>query len=204
VTSPLFIVFEGIDGAGKSSQLSRLAERFEAIGRTVVRTVEPTSGPHGTEIRRRAREGPALSPREELDMFLVDRRENVEQNVQPALEAGSVVLQDRYYFSTAAYQAARPALELTSADVLDMHDWAPSPDLVVLLDLDVGEGLSRVRGRGAGDAFEQEALQRAVRANFLAMAERDASFARVDASLSPDHVAAAIWERVAPLLGESL
>ncbi len=200
MTQPLFIVFEGIDGAGKSSQLSRLAERFEALGRTVRRLLEPTHGKHGSEIRRRAREGPPLEPQEELDLFLVDRRENVEQNVLPALAAGEVVLQDRYFFSTAAYQAARPALGLTPQDVLRMHDWAPRPDLVVLLDLDVDEGLSRVRGRGAGDAFEHEALQKAVRAHFLTLAESESTFARVDASCAPDEVAAAIWQRVAPLL----
>ena len=197
----LFVVFEGIDGAGKSSQLSRLGERLEGLGHTVRRLLEPTNGKHGGEIRRRAREGPPLAPQEELDLFLVDRRENVEQNILPALKAGHVVLQDRYYFSTAAYQAARPVLGLTPQDVVAMHAWAPRPDLVVLLDLDVDEGLSRVRGRGAGDAFEHEELQKAVRAHFLTLAENDPTFARVDAACAPDDVAAAIWNRVEPLLG---
>lgn len=197
----VFVVFEGIDGAGKSSQLARLAERLEAAGRKVRRLVEPTNGPKGSEIRRRAREGPPMSAQEELDLFVEDRRENVAQNVLPALQAGEVVLQDRYYFSTAAYQAARDELGLTPADVVALHSaWAPLPDCVLLLDLSVDEGLARVAKRGAGDAFEEESRQRRVRDAFHALAEVTTCFQRVDAAQPPDAVAEAVWAAVAPLL----
>lgn len=195
-------MLEGIDGAGKSTQLARLAERIAASGRRVVRLVEPTDGPRGRQIRERARHGPPLAPREELELFLADRRENVRDNVLPALERGEVVVQDRYYLSTAAYQAARPELGLTPEDVLRLHEWAPVPDLVLLLDLPVDEGLGRVGRRGAEDAFEDAALLARVRTHFLALAAHDPTIQRVDASAAPDAVAAAIWERVAPLLEE--
>jgi len=200
---PLFIVFEGGDGAGKTTQLERLAARIEGLGRRVVRLVEPTHGPVGSEIRRRAREGPPLEPREELDLFVVDRRANVEENVLPALGRGDVVLQDRYFYSTAAYQGSRDVPGLGPGDVLGLHAWAPRPDLVVLLDLPVERGLARVRERVRGDGFEQEELQRRVREAFGGMA-RDAPglFAVIDAARPPDAVAADVWERVAPLLDE--
>lgn len=199
----LFIVFEGVDGAGKSSQLARLAERIAGTGREVVRLVEPTHGPIGAEIRRRAREGPPLGAREELDLFLADRRENVGLNVVPALERGAVVVQDRYYYSTAAYQAARPELGLDPDEVVALHaGWAPRPDVVLLLDLPVASGLERVRRRGPGDAFEEVGRQEAVRRTFLALAAAEPRFAVVDASDDEAAVARAVWSRVAPLLSD--
>lgn len=193
-------MFEGGDGAGKTTQVGRLAQRVEAAGREVVRLVEPTQGPIGSEIRRRAREGPPLGAREELDLFVADRRRNVDENVRPALSRGAVVVQDRYYFSTAAYQAARPELGLTPEDVLALHTWAPPADRVVLLDLPVSGGLDRVRRRGPGDAFEEVGRQEAVRRTLLALAGRDPTFAVVDATGTPDEVAARVWACVAPLL----
>lgn len=198
----LFLVFEGIDGAGKSSQLQRLAARLRAAGHEVLCLREPTDGPCGAEIRRRAREGPPLPPQEELDLFLQDRRENVAERVLPALAAGKAVLQDRYFYSTAAYQAARPELGLSPAEVVSLHAWAPLPDLVLLLDLPVDEGLRRVVRRGRGDAFEERALQERVRKNFLALAARDPRFRRIDAGRPEEEVAAAVWDAVRPLLEE--
>jgi dTMP kinase len=198
----VFLVFEGSDGAGKSSQLTRLAARLEADGHTVARLVEPSRGPLGTEIRERASgQGPPMSAQEELDLFVADRRQNVSQNVLPALERGEVVVQDRYFYSTAAYQSARPELGLTPSDVLALHDWAPQPDAVILLDLPVDEGLTRVRKRGVEDAFEGEDRQRKVRQAFLGMAEAAPGvFRRVDASQTEEQVAEAVWAAVAPLL----
>ena len=198
----MFLVFEGIDGSGKSSQLRRLAGRIEALGRTVCRLVEPTDGPHGAEIRRRAAgEGAPMSAREELDLFVADRRENVAGNIQPALARGEVVLQDRYFYSTAAYQAALPELGLTSGDVIAMHEgWAARPDRVLLLDLAVDVGLARVQRRGARDAFENVERQEHVRSSFLALAAADERFTVVDASQDPDAVADAVWAAVGPLL----
>lgn len=197
----LFIVFEGVDGAGKSSQLARLAERLSASGREVVRLVEPTHGPIGAEIRRRAREGPPLGAREELDLFLADRRGNVDDNVRPALARGAAVVQDRYYFSTAAYQAARPELGLGPDEVVALHaPWAPRPDVVLLLDLPVASGLERVARRGPGDAFEEVGRQEAVRRTFLALAAADPAFAVIDAAGDEAQIAERVWAAVAPLL----
>lgn len=199
----LFLVFEGIDGAGKSSQVERLIAALEARGRSVTRLVEPTDGPHGSELRRRARHGPPLSAQEELDLFLADRRQNVAEGIRPALSAERDVVQDRSYFSTAAYQATRPELGLKPEEIVALHsEWVPAPDLVLFLDLPVEVGLARVRRRGAGDAFEEEGRQRQVRENFLALAAQTPSFRRIDATGAPEAVAAAVLREVLPLLEE--
>lgn len=198
-----FVVFEGPDGAGKSSQVEQLARRVRALGREVVLLVEPTHGPIGSEIRARAQHGPPMSAQEELDLFVSDRRVNVRDAILPALERGAVVIQDRYFYSTAAYQAARDELGLSPQAVIELHAWAPRPDRVVLLDLPVDVGLARVARRGAGDAFEHEDRQRRVREHFLAMAETEPVFRVIDASPSPSEVAEAVWDAVRELLEEA-
>src|SRR5581483_4223223 len=187
---PLFLVLEGIDGAGKTTQASRLAARLEAAGVEVVRLVEPTSGPIGQEIRRRAKDGPPLAPQEELALFLEDRRANVRENVLPALARKAAIVQDRSFLSTVAYQGARPALAKTPGDLLALHEAMPKPDAILLLDLDVDQGLARVARRGKGDAFEERTYLERVLANFRALTGEvgGTRVVRIDAARSPDEV----------------
>lgn len=199
----LYIVFEGIDGAGKSSQIARLTERLVARGETPVRTFEPTRGPHGSEIRRRAAEGPPMTAAEELALFVADRRDHVRDVVAPALARGDVLLQDRSFYSTAAYQSARGAGAESApsiAEVLAANAFAPRPDLVVLLDLPAAEALRRVTGRGPADAFEDLDRLRAVREAFLSLA--DERFRVFDATLPPDRLADRIAAAALPLLDQ--
>lgn len=196
----MFVVFEGIDGAGKTSQVRRLVNEMQEARRFVVKLLEPTHGQYGSEIRTRAQHGPLMTPQEELDLFLKDRRENVEQNILPALAAGKDVVQDRYYYSTAAYQTARPGLGLTPASVVDMHDWAPRPDLVILLDLPVEVSLLRLDKRGSLTVFEREAFQRLVRAGYLELSKLDDRFRVIDAEGSETQVAKAVLEAVSEVL----
>ena len=196
----VFVVFEGIDGAGKTSQLRWLVNEMQESGRCVVSLLEPTRGQYGSEIRTRAQHGPPMTPEEELALFVKDRRENVEQNILPALAADKDVVQDRYYYSTAAHQAARPELKLTPAAVVAMHDWAPRPDIVILLDLPVAVGLSRVIGRGSRTAFEHEELQHLVRAGYLELSELDDRFRIINAEGSETQVAKAVLEAVSEVL----
>ena len=95
----MFIVFEGIDGTGKSTQVQFLADMLRAKGNEVITSKEPTDGPHGTRLRNSADTG-RLSPQEELDLFHLDRREHIETLIKPTLARGAVVILDRYYFST--------------------------------------------------------------------------------------------------------
>ena len=100
------IVFEGLDGCGKSTQLARAAERLCARGLDVVERREPTDGEFGRKIRAMARSGVAVAPETELEWFFADRREHMDDVVGPALAAGRIVLSDRSYISTVAYQGA--------------------------------------------------------------------------------------------------
>src|SRR5207253_402183 len=102
----ILIAIEGIDGAGKTTQVARLCKALEAVGETVVRSKEPTNGPHGRRVRESAQNG-RLDPHEELATFLDDRREHVATVIGPALGRGEIVILDRYFYSTIAYQGPR-------------------------------------------------------------------------------------------------
>ena len=164
----LFIVLEGIDGTGKSTQAKQLAEWFREQGREVIASREPTDGPWGTKIRATAATG-RLSPEEELDYFLRDRREHVEQLIAPALAAGKVVILDRYYFSTMAYQGSRG---VDPVEIRRQNEaFAPVPDLLFILDLDVETALTRIGGRGdTANEFEKHESLAKCREVFLTLA----------------------------------
>ncbi len=185
----MFIVLEGIDGTGKSTQARRLAEHFTAMGKTVTLSREPTDGPWGTLLRNSANTG-RLSPEGELETFLKDRRQHVAEKISPALAAGHVVILDRYYFSTMAYQGSRGFDPLKIRE--DNETFAPIPDLLLILDLDVDTALSRIGSRGdTANEFEQRANLERCRQIFLSL--KDEPFARlIDANRSADEVTESI------------
>ncbi|MSU34490.1 MAG: dTMP kinase [Pedosphaera sp.] len=155
----LLVVIEGIDGTGKSTLARRLAEKLEQSGENVVLSGEPTQGPFGRRLRDSANTG-RLAPAEELELFVADRREHVEGLILPSLKKGKLMILDRYYFSTAAYQGARGT---DWRHILDENEqFAPNPDLLIFLDLSVEESLKRIGKRGGtADSFEQAgALER--------------------------------------------
>jgi dTMP kinase len=161
------IVLEGIDGAGKSTLQQRLAEWCRARGFVCTTSREPTHGPHGRALRESARTG-RLSLAEEMQLFEKDRAEHAAALIRPALDQGEVVILDRYYFSTAAYQGARGA---DPAEIIARNErFAPVPDLVLLLDLDPAAGTGRILRRDQTlDNFEELEYQRAVRRIFLSI-----------------------------------
>lgn len=140
----LLIAIEGIDGAGKSTLARGLADLLEQAGAEVVLSKEPTDGPWGTRLRASAATG-RLSPEEEVDLLLRDRRQHVEERVVPALERGEVVILDRYFPSMVAYQGAAG---LPVDELLHLNAFAPRPHLLLLLDLPPATGLARIRARG--------------------------------------------------------
>jgi len=184
------VAFEGVDGSGKSTQLALLAAALREAGRGVVETREPTEGSIGRRIRAMARSGERPAPAEELRWFVEDRREHVRDVIGPGLAAGLVVLTDRYYLSTAAYQGARgldPARLLAEAEAE-----FPKPDLALVLDVEPETGLERVAARGgrAEPAFEDARYLVAVAAAFRALARP--YIVRVEA----DHPPAAVHRAI--------
>ena len=187
----MFIVIEGIDGTGKSTQAKRLAEHLTSQGKTVILSREPTDGPWGTLLRNSASTG-RLSPEEELKTFLKDRRQHVTETIAPALAAGHTVILDRYYFSTMAYQGARG---FDPQEIRRKNEaFAPVPDLLLILDLDVDSAIARIGIRGdTANEFEQRTNLARCREIFLSL--QDESFTKViPTDSTPDEVTRKILE----------
>jgi dTMP kinase len=211
----LFIVFEGGEGSGKTTQVDRLAEALRRQGRPVVVTREPGATDVGVRIRsllldRQDEAGPpgvVLTPRAEALLYAADRAHHVASIVRPALAHGSVVVSDRYIDSSLAYQGAGRTLPVNELTWLSA--WATGglrPDLVVLLDIEPAAGLRRIAERGGADRLEGESLEfhDRVRFAFLDLASADPRrYLVLDASGSPDDLAHAVLERVESLLPPS-
>lgn len=144
-----FIIIEGIDGTGKSTLVSLIADALRARGREVLQTHEPTDLPTGKFILERlGTPGFKASPWEWLGMFIADRRMNIDTIVNPALKAGRDIVQDRSMYSTLVYQGA---MGVPDDEVLKRHaGWHPVPDLLVILDIAPRFGLARTRKRSLG------------------------------------------------------
>jgi dTMP kinase len=207
----VFVVFEGGEGSGKSTQADLLATALAAAGRDVVVTREPGATNIGERIRsllldRRISSGLAgvvLAPRAEALLYAADRAHHVATVVRPTLERGAVVISDRYSDSSLAYQGAGRILPVEEVSWLSA--WATAglrPDLVILLDIDPSAGLDRVRDRGPADRLEAESLgfHERVRYAFLDLAAADPRrYLVVDATLPPEDIAAIVIERVQAL-----
>ena len=151
----LLIVFEGIDGTGKSTQCSMLTELLNNKGIASISLAEPTRGKWGMKIRQLLTEGRnGISPDEELAWFINDRKEDVKNNINPALKEGKVVLMDRYYFSTAAYQGA---LGFDPQEIReDNEKFAPIPDRVLIFHNSPEKSLKRIESSREGkSSFEK-------------------------------------------------
>jgi dTMP kinase len=194
-----FIAFEGGEGAGKSTQESRLAQSLVERGHRIVRTREPGGTPAGEQIRHvlLSPEFEGLDARAEALLFAASRGEHVARVVRPALERGDVVICDRYVDSSVAYQGY--GRDLGPERVRDLNLWATGgllPDLTIVLDVDPEVGLARFAQR---DRLEAEPLgyHHAVRAGFLALAAAEPErYLVVDARADVDEIAATILARV--------
>ncbi|OPY25656.1 MAG: putative thymidylate kinase [Methanocella sp. PtaU1.Bin125] len=193
------ISIEGIDGAGKSTQIRMLGEWLRANGIDAAMLKEPTDGLYGREIRDNAAAHRPVSPQEEMRLFMMDRKEDVAKNIRPALDAGKVVVMDRYYQSNMAYQGAR-GLDPWQIEA-ENERFSPVPDLVIVLDIDPAHGLSRITNtrKTALDSFEKEDYLRKVRDIFLAIG-RKPNGVIIDAERPP----AAVHESIVRAIKERL
>jgi dTMP kinase len=195
VNAGSLLVFEGLDGSGKTTQRTRLGSRLRAAGRDVLETAEPyEGGTWGPKIRAMARAGEALPAAEELRWFLEQRREHVRERIAPALAAGRVVLCDRYFLSTAAYQGAR-GLDAEAILAAGEREF-PLPDLVLLLEMEAAQALERVAARAGPrePVFERLEFLERVAENFGRL-ERP-YLVRIDADRPPDAVEADVLAAV--------
>jgi dTMP kinase len=193
----LLIVFEGIDGTGKSTQLTMLADYLWQRGYPVVTTREPTDGPYGQKIREIYTNRENYSIDQELELFLKDRQQHVDELITPALDRGEIVLCDRYFLSTVAYQGARGcAVE----QLLERNDFAPDPDIVLLLEVPVETSLQRItagRGEAPNDFEQKENLSRV--AEIFASIDRP-YIKKIDATKTTGEVHSQVALCIDPLL----
>jgi dTMP kinase len=189
----VLVAVEGIDGAGKTTQVDLLEAWARGLDLDVVRSKEPTTGPWGMKVRN-SKFTQRLSPEDELECFINDRREHVETLIAPALARGALVLVDRYYYSTVAYQGARGVDP--QALLARNRSFAPVPTVLVLLDLDPELGLKRIHQRGLGqDLFESVPELTRARAIFQQVASQP-HVLLLDASQTPAQLHAAITAKL--------
>jgi dTMP kinase len=177
------IAVEGIDGAGKTTQVGLLVHFLQSAGLTVTQSKEPTDGPWGARIRASAANG-RMSPMDELNAFIEDRKEHTAKVIAPALGRGETVILDRYFYSTIAYQGLRTGRPDQVA--AQMFDLALEPDAVILIDTPPEVGRSRIKNgrKEKPNAFEELEHLRGVRKVFLDLAEGHKNVAVIDGTPS--------------------
>ncbi len=205
----LFISFEGSEGCGKSTQIAALANRLKADGHDLLQAREPGGTPLGEALRdllQHNAAGEGMTPPAELLLFAAARAQIVREKLAPALEAGRIVLCDRFIDSTTVYQGAARGLNREEvAAVNQIATGGLKPDLTILIDLPADAGLQRARQRANGklDRMEQEdpAFFEAVRQGYLELAKAEpARFLVLDGSQSIETLQTTIWNAVQPRL----
>lgn len=207
--SGFFLTVEGVDGAGKSTQVRMLSSRLRGTGREIVETREPGGAPGAEEIRQLLVEGDPgrWSPETEILLFTAARRDHVERVIKPALARGALVICDRYIDSTRAYQGAGLSDRRELVDQLHRLAIGLDPDMTLIFDMEPEAALTRARERATSaheDRFERKGreFQMRLRGAFRAIAEAEPRrCVLIDASESADLVAERVWAAVAPRLG---
>ena len=199
----VFVVFEGVEGSGKTTQSRVLERRIASAGGDVTLVHEPGGTPTAERIRQLLKEDDQVDPIAELLLFSAARASLVPSVVLPALERGATVVCDRYIYSTLAYQGFGRGLELdTVRELNDLATGGLVPDLVVLLDLAPEQGLDRIAERPL-DRIEREAAEfhRRVREGYLGLARTEANrWLVLDATLPAGDLSEAVWTPVSEML----
>ena len=188
----VLVNLEGIDGCGKSTQSKLLLEKLEGEGEKVIILKEPTKRPHGQKLWDMLHGKRKATNEEILELFVLDRKQHVEEKIEPALDSGAVVLMDRYYYSSMAYQVAGG---IDVEEIREKHEFAPKPDVVLIFDMPVSVALERVKGHGDADEFEKEEHLEKVREAYLDL-ENDPLVRIVDATGTPEEIFGNVWKLV--------
>ena len=206
----LFITFEGGEGAGKSTQIKRLAETLEARGLEVLVTREPGGSPGAEAVRHVLLSGAAesMGPKLEAVLFAAARSDHVEQVIRPAVDVGVIVLSDRFMDSSRVYQGMETNLPKGFLQQLeDVTVNGMIPDLTLIMDIDPTEGLRRAAARRQGppDRYEKETLDlhRKRREAFLSIQRREPKRCKlINAAENPDIIAKKVMKAVLDLVKE--
>ena len=188
----MLINLEGIDGCGKSTQSQFLMDKFESDNEKIVLLKEPTNGKYGQKLWEMLSGKIEATTEEILELFVLDRREHVNQKIQPALDEGKIVLMDRYYYSTMAYQAAA-GIDVNR--IRKDNEFAPKPDIVLIFDLPADLAMKRDRSHSVADVFEKEEYLEKVRKAYLNL-EDDSLVRIIDATRTPEEIFDEVWKLV--------
>ena len=188
----MLINLEGIDGCGKSTQSQFLIEEFEKNNEKTILLKEPTNGKYGKKLWEMLKGKRKATTEEILELFVMDRKEHVNEKIRPALAEGKIVLMDRYYYSTMAYQAAAG---IDVSRIRKDNKFAPKPDIVLIFDLPADLAMKRVRGHSVADVFEKEEHLEKVRKAYLNL-ENDPLVRIVDATRTPETIFEEVWKLV--------
>lgn len=202
-TSGVFVVLEGGDGCGKSTQAKLLVSRLRDLGREVVATREPGATEAGAAIRSLVLGGCDLDPRAEALLIAADRAEHVAEVIRPALDRGAVVVSDRYVPSSLAYQGVARGLGVD--EIAGLSEWATGglvPDLVIVLDVPASEAAERRAGPQDRMEREPDSFRVAVNQAYRDLAVRF-GWTLLDGREPVEKVAEQIWELVRPRVSVS-
>ena len=196
----MFITFEGIEGSGKSTQIQLLKEFFEKKAQKAFFTKEPGSSEVGKKIRSiLLNKENKISPQTEIFLIFADRVQHVREIIKPNLNEGKIVISDRYYDSSIAYQGQREGVDKTEIyELINMLD-LPTPDITFLLDLPVDIGLKRAKNRASLDRFESEEISfhEGVRQNYLDLQQQNLErIVKIDALQTPDEIFSNILKKI--------
>ena len=188
----MLINLEGIDGCGKSTQSQFLMDKFESGNEKTILLKEPTNGKYGQKLWEMLSGKIEATTEEILELFVLDRKEHVNQKIKPALDDGIIVLMDRYYYSTMAYQAAAG---IDVDRIRRDNEFAPKPDIVLIFDLPADLAMKRVRSHSVADVFEKEEHLEKVRKAYLNL-EDDSLVRIIDATRTPEVIFDEVWRLV--------
>ena len=188
----MLINLEGIDGCGKSTQSQLLMDEFEKSDEKTILLKEPTNGKYGRKLWEMLSGKIEATTEEILELFVMDRKEHVDQKINPALNEGKIVLMDRYYYSTMAYQAAAG---IDVKRIRKDNEFAPKPDIVLVFDLPADLAMKRVRGHSVADVFEKEEHLEKVRKAYLNL-ENDPLVRIINATRTPEEIFGEVWKLV--------
>jgi dTMP kinase len=201
-----FVVFEGLDGSGKTTQMARIQKRLSGVGIDAVTTCEPTDGPVGSLIRKMLEGRISSDPETIAALFAADRTDHLvkpETGVQALVEKGLVVLCDRYYFSSYAYHARDMDLEWIIT-LNSLNAQILRPDLTFFIDVAPETCLDRIRaGRHRLDMYEKIDILKQVRHNYFTAFDRvrdKEKVVTVDGNASEDAVEQSIWQHMQPFV----
>lgn len=201
-----FIVLEGIDGAGTTTQLARAVGFVESLGFPALATQEPSQGPIGRLLREALLgkltmpDGSRMQGHTMALLFAADRRDHLQREIEPSLAAGITVVSDRYLLSSLAYQAE----EADRDWVAQLARGVPRPDLTVLLDLPIEAAAQRRQAAGRPvERYDADSFLAKVAANYRALAKQDPAVLVLDGNRSKDQVTQMLCTAIAPLFASA-